>query len=250
MHNLEVGQLGLVTGLGQGLKGRLDQGADAATEDNLFAEQVGLGLFLEGGFQGPGPCAANAVGVGQGRLAGLLRGVLIDGEQHRHSAALFVFAAHQVAGPLGSDHNHVDVLGRHDLPEVDVEAVAEADCLALGEVGRDCFFVDSRLDLVGQENLDDVALLRGFGGTEGLEPVLDGHLVVWRSLEFGDQHLDTGVAQVLGLSVPLAAVADDSHRLTLERRKFRIFLVIDFCHTNSPNRSCCRLLFVRTSPTS
>ena len=68
---LEVGALGLVAGLDQGLEAHLDQGADAAAEDDLLAEQVGLGLLGEGRLEDAAAGAADPLGVGQGqRLAG------------------------------------------------------------------------------------------------------------------------------------------------------------------------------------
>src|SRR3954447_9977580 len=45
---LEVGRLGLVTRLDQGVEARLDQLGQAAAEHSLLAEQVGLGLLGEG----------------------------------------------------------------------------------------------------------------------------------------------------------------------------------------------------------
>ena len=48
MHRLEVGELGLVAGLDERLEGRLDERRDAAAEERLLAEQVGLGLLGEG----------------------------------------------------------------------------------------------------------------------------------------------------------------------------------------------------------
>ena len=46
VHALEVGDLRLVSGLDERLVGGLDQMRDAAAERRLFAEQVGLRLFL------------------------------------------------------------------------------------------------------------------------------------------------------------------------------------------------------------
>ena len=59
-----------------------------------------------------GAGAADGVGVGQGEVLGLAGGVLVDGDEARHAAALGVGAAHEVAGALGGDHDHVDALGR------------------------------------------------------------------------------------------------------------------------------------------
>ena len=123
MEALEVGALRLVAGLDQGLEAHLDQGADAAAEDDLLAEQVGLGLLGEGGLQDAGAGAADPLGVGQGQGLALGRAVVGRGDQAGDAAPLDVLAADEVAGALGGHQGAVDALGRDDLAEVDVEAV-------------------------------------------------------------------------------------------------------------------------------
>jgi hypothetical protein len=46
--------------------------------------------------------------------------------------------------------------------------------------------------------------------------VLNGQLVVGGSLDIGNDNIDTAVAQVLSLSVALAAITDDRNLLTFE----------------------------------
>ena len=110
----------------------------AAAEHDLLAEEVGLGLLLEGRLEHAGPGAADGVGVGQGEVAGLARGVLGHGDEARHAAALGVGAAHEVAGALRGDHGHVDARGRGDLAEADVEAVGEEQGVAGRQVRARC----------------------------------------------------------------------------------------------------------------
>ena len=114
VHRLEVGQLGLVAGLDEGLEGHLDQRGRAAAEDRLLAEQVGLGLLGEGRLEDAGPGAAEGAGVGQDPGAGRPARVAVDGEQRRHAAAGLVDAADEVAGALGGDHPDVDAGRRVD----------------------------------------------------------------------------------------------------------------------------------------
>ena len=87
VHRLEVGQLGLVAGLHERLEGGLDEGRDAAAEERLLAEEVGLGLLGEGRLEDAGAGAAEAAGVGHDPGAGRAGGVLLDGEEGRHAAA-------------------------------------------------------------------------------------------------------------------------------------------------------------------
>ena len=59
---LEVGRLGLVARLDEGLETGLHQLGEPAAEHDLLAEEVGLGLLLEGGLEhaGPGPADGSA----------------------------------------------------------------------------------------------------------------------------------------------------------------------------------------------
>ena len=84
------------------------------------------------------------------------------------------------------------------------------------------------LNFVGQEDGDDVGLLGGLGGRDGLEPVLDGLLVIGRARQFGHDHVAAAVAEVLGVAVPLRAVAQNGDGLVLQQRDIGVFVVVDF----------------------
>ncbi len=171
MQALEIGALGLIAGLDQGLEPHLDQGADAAAEHDLLAEEVGLGLLGEGGLEDARAGAADPLGIGQGQgLAGRRAG-LGGGDQAGDAAPLDELAADEVARALGGDQGGVDALGRDDLAEVDVEPVRAEQQVAGPEVGLDVAGVDVALDLVGQEDIDQVAGLGGLGGGDRLEAV-------------------------------------------------------------------------------
>ena len=64
----EVGHLGLVTGFDEDFVSGLHQRGGAAAEDGLFAEKIGFGFFLEGGFDDAGAGAADAFGPGELRV--------------------------------------------------------------------------------------------------------------------------------------------------------------------------------------
>src|SRR6266545_2862029 len=99
---LEVGDLD------QGLEAGLDERGRAAAEHRLLAEQVGLGLLLEGGDQRACAGAADRPCVGLGQVPGLAGGVLGDRDQHRGALAVLELAPYQVTGALGGDHGDVD----------------------------------------------------------------------------------------------------------------------------------------------
>ena len=166
---LEIGVLGGIAGLHQGLEAQLHQLHHAAAQDGLLAEEVGLGLILEGGLHDAAPGAADAGGIGQADVMGLAGGVLLHGQQAGHALAVHIGGADGVAGALGGDHQHVHVGGRHDLLEVDVEAVGEHQGVAGLQVGGDVRLVDVGLDLVVDQHHDDVAPLGGLGDGLDLE---------------------------------------------------------------------------------
>src|SRR6478736_1482998 len=125
VHRLEVRELGLVARLDERLERRLDERGDAAAQERLLAEQVGLGLLLERRLEDAGAGVAEAAGVGKGPRPGRAARVLVDREQCRDAAALLVHAADQVARALGRDHPDVDGRAGLDPAEPDVEAVGE-----------------------------------------------------------------------------------------------------------------------------
>jgi len=61
VQDFKVGALGLIAGLGERFVASLDEGADAAAEHGLLAEEIGLGLFLERGLKYSGAGAADAL---------------------------------------------------------------------------------------------------------------------------------------------------------------------------------------------
>ena len=166
---LEVRHLRRVAGGGQRLEAGLHERRQPAAQHDLLAEQVGLGLLRERRLDDAGAGAADGVGVRQGELLGLAGGVLLDGDQRRHAATLGVGAAHEVAGALGGDHDHVDALGRGDAAVADVEAVGEGEGVARRQVGGDVLVVDRLLLGVGGEEHDDVGGGRGLGDRQHLE---------------------------------------------------------------------------------
>ncbi len=74
---LEVGDLRLIAGVDQRLEAGLDQRGRAAAEHGLLAEEVGFGLFREGGFENAAARAADGLGVGERELFRLAGGVLL-----------------------------------------------------------------------------------------------------------------------------------------------------------------------------
>src|SRR5690606_7159212 len=142
VQHLEVRDLRLVAGLGEGLEAVLDELRHATAQDGLLAEEVGLGLLGERRPDDAGARAADRLRVRQRDVPGLARRVLLDGDDVRDAAARDELAAHGVARRLRGDEDDVDALGGLDVAEADVEAVRERERLARGEVRLDLVVVD------------------------------------------------------------------------------------------------------------
>ena len=234
VEDLEVGEFGLVAGLGEDLEACLDEGGGASAEDGLLAEEVGFGLLGEGGFEDAGaggsrwPWRRRGPGRGRGR-----RRSCSTATRRGDAAAFGEDFADAVAGGLGGDEAHVDVSGRGDGTEADVEAVGEHEGLVLavgcglGEGGGDVGVVDRAGGLVGGEVHDDVGPLAGFGDREDFEA---GELRALAARGLSGRrptlHLDAGVLEVEGVGVALGAVADDGDLLGLDEGEVCVGVVV------------------------
>src|SRR5699024_7287233 len=92
---LEVGHFRGVAGFDQGFVTHLDQRERTAAQHGLFAEQVGVGFFLEVGLDDAGLAATVGHGVRQRQVTALAGHVLVHGDQVGHAAALGVGVAHR-----------------------------------------------------------------------------------------------------------------------------------------------------------
>ncbi len=230
MHALEVGDLRLVAGLHEGVEAGLDQGADAAAQDGLLAEEIGLGLFRERRLDDPGPREAERLGVGEGQCLRLSGSVLLDGDQGRRATPLEVDLAHPVTGRLRGDQRYVDVGGRLDGLEADVEAVREHQHLARAQVRRDLLRVDAGLPGIRGQDHDHVRPGRGvaprndgqalgFGSRPRAAAGVEGHL-----------HRNAAVPQVERVGMPLRSVPEDGDLLRLNESEVRRIVVVDGGH--------------------
>ena len=159
----------------------------------------------------PGAGAADPRGVGERVGERLAAGVLMHRHQRRHAAARLVLAPHQVAGRLGRHHRDVHAGGRHDLAVVDVEPVGEHQRLARARgPGATPRLVDGAAVLVRHQHHDDVGRApppRPPGARRAPRPCARSHGRAARPQ--ADDDLGAALAQVEGVGVPLAAVADD-----------------------------------------
>jgi len=170
---LEVGRSRAGSRPRRGSRSPLDQGADASAEDDLFAEEVGLGLLGECRLEDAASGPADPLGIGEGEgLA--LAGVQLSPVAIRQGRPppLTYSDRTRWPGPLGATSALSTPGGRDDLAEVDVEPVRAEEEVARSEVGLDVPCVDLALDLVGQEDVDQVARLGASAAGTRLEAVL------------------------------------------------------------------------------
>ena len=134
---------------------------------------------------------------------GIAAGVLVDGDQAGHAAALEIFAAHGVAGALGGDHQHVQVGARLDQLEMHVEAVGEQQRRALLHVVLQFVLVDVGLQLVRRGHHHHIRPFGGVGDAHHLEA--GGFRLLGRRAGTHRDHqiLDAAVAHVLGMGMAL-----------------------------------------------
>ena len=227
--DLEVGDFRLVAGVGQDFEAHLDELVHATHEHVLLAEEIGLGLFLEGGLDGTGAQGTEGLGVGQGQSPAVATRILLDGHDDRHATASGVLTTNDVARALRGNHEHRVILRRLDVTVVDVEAVGEGQGSARLQVRLNVLLVDGCLVLVRQKNHHNVSLSDGLTNRFDLKALLLGELHGLGGRTQADDHVDTGVTQVQRVGVTLRTVAQDSHLLAIEHGQIGVLLVPDSC---------------------
>ena len=229
MADLEVGDLRLVAGVGQDFEAHLDELVHATHEHVLLAEEIGLGLFLEGGLDGTGAQGTEGLGVGQGQSPAVATRILLDGHDDRHATASGVLTTNDVARALRGNHEHRVILRRLDVAVVDVETVGEGQGSARLQIRLNVLLVDGCLVLVRQKNHHNVSLGNGLANRLDLKALLLGELHGLGGRTQADDHVDTGVTQVQRMGVALGTVTDDGNLLAIENREITVVLIPDLC---------------------
>ena len=245
----EVGHLGLVPGIDQGLETGAHQLAGAAAKHYLLTEKIGFGLFGEIRLDDAGAGGADSLGVSQSQILCLAAGVLVDGEEGGNAAHFRRLAQNQVAGALGCNHDHVDVGRRHDLVEVDIEAVGEHQHITGLEAGSDLLAVGLRLGMVRRQNHDHVGGLGGLVDGHDREPGGFSFFPAGAGLTQADDDLDARFVQIQRVGVALAAVADDGDGLVLDQIQICVFIVIHKLSLTGDVRFLC-FLICKSGPSS
>src|SRR6185437_11836489 len=190
------------------LEAFLHERSKTAAKNCLLAEEIAFGFLFEGGLKNAGASCADTIRIAESQFVRLAGCVLVNGDQSGNSAAFGVHAANQVAGSFGRDHDNINICGRDDGFEMNAEAVGEREHFALRESWPDVLLEEVRLGLVGGKNLEPIGFLGGLGWRQNGEAIRFslGGAATARIQTNND--VVTAVAEVLGLGVSLAAVAE------------------------------------------
>ena len=138
-----------------------------------------------------------------------------------------------MARAFGGYHEDIDVVGRDDLLEVDIEAVGKGQGTARSEVIPDFVFIYVGLFFIGNKDHGDVRTGDGFGdGLDG-KTGFTGFFCRFAPFIEADGDIDPAVAEVERMGVALAAVADDSDFLSFHSFPIDILIIKHFCHSTS-----------------
>src|SRR5216684_4041502 len=160
--------------------------------------------------------------------------VLLDCNQGRNTTAFPIDAPQKVARTLGRDHDHVHVCRRNDRFEMNAETVGEAENLSFFQSWLDGRLVERCLGLIRSKNLDPIRLVGRFRRSQHSKAIGLRLLRALAGRVKPDNYVVTAVAQVLGLGVSLAAVAEDGDSFALQGCWIGVVFVEDGCHNYSP----------------
>lgn len=221
----EVGELRRIAAFHQCFETELDQLDGATAEHGLLTKEVSLGLLAEVGFDDAGLAATNGRGVGQGQFDCMAGGVLLHGDQCRDTMACLISRTHGVTGRFRRDHDHIKVGARLYLTVVNVETVGEGQGGVAAQMRLDVAAVDIRDQLIRNQHHDQVCLGNGLSNSAHRETGIQRLLRRRRTLTQTDDDINATVTEVLGVSMPLSAIADDRHAEPLQQAQISIFIV-------------------------
>ena len=228
MQTFKVSHLRLITRFHQCFVSGKDQRAGAAAQHRLFPEQVGLGLFLERGFDHTGARGSNPFRPGQRHFFSLFARIPINGDQRRHALAFEILAAHDVARSFGRDENNVHVFRRNHRFEVDGETVGKQQRLAGLQIRCNVFFVNSRLFRVRQRNENHIAPAHRFVGAAHLKSFLPRQRDGFAPLVKADDDVHPAVFEVKGMGVALRAEAEHRKGLVFQSAEVGVCVHVNF----------------------
>src|SRR2546421_735393 len=146
-------------------------------------------------------------------------------EKCRHADAFHEQFTHPMPGTLRRNHRDIDECRRHDLAEMNIEPVSKHQRLASAKVRLDGRLENSLLSLIGNENHDHVGILRCLLNRRYRKSVVLCASSGWASCIRRYSYVDTAVAHVQSVCMPLAAVTDDRNPFGFDQARISVFFV-------------------------
>ena len=215
MDALEVCISGIVTSLNQCLETSLHQSTYTTAQNSLFTKQIRLGLSSESSLQNTCSCAADTQCISQCQILSLTGCILLYGDQTGNTLTCLVLTPYSMSGTFGSDHGNINVLGRYDTSEMNIETMGEHQHIALFQVGLDVILVQISLLLIIDQDHDDVSTLCSFCSGKYFKSLCLSLCPGLGALVQTDDNMTSGILQVQCVCMTLAAVADNCDSLTL-----------------------------------
>src|SRR5699024_3115682 len=142
--------------------------------------------------------------------------------------AINELTANHVAWARWRNHANDDVVSWLDQVEVNVQAVAEQQCVACVQVWLDVVGEDFCLGGVWSQEHDDVSPSCSLSGGLDLEACFLCLLCGLGALAQTNDNLNARIAEVLGVCVALGAVANDGNLTALDQGEVSVSIIKQF----------------------
>ena len=120
----------------------VDQFTDTAAENRLFTEQIGFRLLTEGCLKNTGTACTDTACIGECDLFRIACEILFDTDQGRNALAFGIRGTNNMSRALRRNHDDINVLGRFDKLEMNVEAMCECERIAFLHMRSDKLVID------------------------------------------------------------------------------------------------------------
>ena len=231
MESFKVSDFRLIARRDENFKAILNQMSYAAAKYALFAEKVGFSFFLEGCLQNAGASAADAARISQRDVEAFAGSVLLNCENVGNAAAFDESTANQMTRSLRRNHEHVNIRGRDNLLEMNVEAVGKCERGAFLQIRGDFVFVNVRLLLVRNENHRNIGSFNRVRNAENFQALTFSDGFGFGAFVQPDDDINAAVFQIQRVRMPLRTVTDNRDGLAVHDFPVDILVIISFCHS-------------------
>src|SRR5262249_21164810 len=141
--------------------------------------------------------------VRKSQLFSFARGILMNRDQRRSTAAFSKHFSDAVSRSFRSNHADINIFGRIDCAKADVETMSEHQSLPFCKVWFDVLLVNISLRVVWNQNHDYVRPLRSISDAFDFEPRSFGLSLRSAASMKADADIHSAVFQVKSMSVAL-----------------------------------------------